>query len=130
MIKKIHLLLLAILLPMNVLLANDILNNDSDDVAPITKNVDFALSRTTYAPSTVPAEDATGAPYNSLNLEIGLSRLKLFGYAQSLYYYNRTNGVDKNALDVQRVILMADAHIAKRLSFFMMFDVVKSEMHE
>jgi hypothetical protein len=130
MIKKIHLLLLAILLPMNVLLANDILNNDSGDVAPITKNVDFALSRTTYAPSTVPAEDATGAPYNSLNLEIGLSRLKLFGYAQSLYYYNRTNGVDKNALDVQRVILMADAQIAKRLSFFMMFDVVKSEMHE
>ena len=125
MIKNIYALMLAALLPMGVAFAND-----NGVETPVTEQIDFAVSRTTHDPATVPAQDATGAPYNSLNLEIGLSRLKLFGYAQSLYYYNRTNGVDKNALDIQRVILMADAQITKRLSFFLMYDVVKSEMHE
>ena len=130
MIKKFYVLMLALFLPACVFFANDNVTGENGTQTSVTRNVDFAVSRTTYEPTTVPAEDATGAPYNSLNLEIGLSRLKLFGYAQSLYYYSRTNGVDKNALDVQRVILMADAQITKRLSFFLMYDAVKSEMHE
>ena len=96
----------------------------------ITENVELGLSKTTYTSATVPSADATGAPYNSLNVEIGLSKLRIFGYAQSTYYYNRTDGVDKNALDVQRIILMADAQISPSLSFFLMYDAVKSELHE
>ena len=127
--KKILALVLAAMLPMGAIFANDETNNESLST-PLTKNVEFSVSKTTYSPSVAPAADATGAPYNSLNLEIGLSKLRLFGYAQSTYYYNRTAGVNKNALDIQRVILMADAHLTNRLSFFLMYDAVKSELHE
>ena len=122
-------LVLAAMLPLSAIFANDE-NNNETFLIPITQNVEFGVSKTTYNAAVAPAADATGAPYNSLNLEIGLSKLRLFGYAQSTYYYNRTAGVNKNALDIQRVILMADAHLTKRLSFFLMYDVVKSEMHE
>ena len=121
-------LVLAAMLPLSAIFANDE-NNNETFLTPITQNVEFGVSKTTYNAAVAPTADATGAPYNSLNLEIGLSKLRLFGYAQSTYYYNRTAGVNKNALDIQRVILMADAHLTKRLSFFLMYDAVKSEMH-
>ncbi len=116
-------LLLALLLPAGLLFAND---NDT----PVTENLKLEISKTTYSPATIASADATGAPYNSLNVEIGLSKLRIFGYAQSTYYYNRTNGADKNGLDIQRIILMADAQINSRLSFLLMYDAVKSELHE
>lgn len=122
-------LMMLVMIPMGALFANDENNKETTDVS-VTEKVDFSISRTMHDPATVPATDATAAPYNSLNLEIGLSKLRIFGYAQSIYYYNRTSGVDKNALEVQRVILMADAQITSRLSFFLMYDAVKSEMHE
>ncbi len=122
-------LVLAAMLPMNTICANDE-NKSENSATQTTQNVEFGISKTTYNDAVVPMADATGAQYNSLNLEIGLSKLRLFGYAQSTYYYNRTAGVDKNALDIQRVILMADAHLTRRLSFFLMYDAVKSEMHE
>ena len=103
---------------------------DDGKLGNITENVELGLSKTTYTSAIVPSADATGAPYNSFNVEIGLSKLRIFGYAQSTYYYNRTDGVDKNALDVQRIILMADAQISPSLSFFLMYDAVKSELHE
>lgn len=123
--NKITTLLAALMLSAGTLLAN----NDNT-AQPTTENIEFGISRTTYEAATMPKADETGAPYNSLNVEIGLSKLRIFGYAQSTYYYNRANGVDKNALDVQRIILMADAHINKQLSFFLMYDAVKSELHE
>ena len=55
----------------------------------VTENLEFGLSKTTYTPATVPSSDATGAPYNSLNVEIGLSKLRIFGYEQTTYYYIR-----------------------------------------
>ncbi len=120
---------LVAMLPVSVIFANN--ENESENVAtPITNNVDFSVSRSIYGEAVAPAADATGAEYNSLNLEIGLSKLRLFGYAQSTYYYNRKAGIDKNALDIQRVILMADAQLTRKLSFFLMYDAVKSEMHE
>ena len=127
--KNIMALVLAAMLPVSAVFAND--ETKSESVAtPVTESVDFSISKTTYSEAVVPTADATGAKYNSLNLEIGLSKLRLFGYAQSTYYYNRTAGTDKNALDIQRVILMADAHLTNKLSFFLMYDAVKSEMHE
>lgn len=124
MIKNFIALVIALALPTNIIFAND------DNVQSVTQNVEFNISRTTCNESSAPSIDETGAQYNSLNLEIGLSKLRLFGYAQSTYYYSRKAGVDKNALDIQRVILMADAHLTRRLSFFLMYDAVKSEMHE
>ena len=127
--KNIFALVLAAMLPLNAVFSNN--ENNIENVAnPITQNVDFSISKTTYSESVAPAADATGAKYNSLNLEIGLSKLRLFGYAQSTYYYKRSAGIDKNALDIQRVILMADAQLTRKLSFFLMYDAVKSEMHE
>lgn len=118
-------LIAALMLSCGVLFAND-----NHKETSVTENLKLEISKTTYSPTTAPATDATGAPYNSLNVEIGLSKLRIFGYAQSTYYYNRTAGTDKNALDIQRVILMADAQINPRLSFFLMYDAVKSELHE
>ncbi len=127
--KKILAFMLVTMLPLGAILANEE-NKKENYSTPLTQNVEFGVSKTTYDPAVTPAADVTGAPYNSINLEIGLSKLRLFGYAQSTYYYNRKAGVDKNALDIQRVILMADAHLTNRLSFFLMYDAVKSEMHE
>lgn len=127
--KKILALVLAAMLPMSAVFSND--ENKSENIAtPLTQNVDFSISKTAYSEAVAPTADATGAKYNSLNLEIGLSKLRLFGYAQSTYYYQRSAGVDKNAFDIQRVILMADAQLTRKLSFFLMYDAVKSEMHE
>lgn len=95
-----------------------------------TKKIEFGLSRTLYSDEVLPTADAIGAPYNSVNIEIGLSKLRLFGYAQSTYYYNRKADVAKNAFDIQRFILMADAQLTRNLSFFLMYDAVKSELHE
>lgn len=128
--KQIFALILLATLSLSTVFANDGKGNDEAVNVPVTENIDFSISRTTYDPSVAPAVDATAAPYNSLNLEIGLSKLRIFGYAQSIYSYNRTKGADKNGFEVQRIILMSDAQITSRLSFFMMFDVVKSEMHE
>lgn len=121
---------LLALMPATATYANDNISVNDYNQTETTENVEFSLSKTTYSPAVVAAADATGAPYNSLNVEIGLSKLRIFGYAQSTYYYNRNNGVNKNALDVQRIILMADAHITSKLSFFLMYDAVKSELHE
>ena len=127
--RKFFALAFAAMLPIGAIFANNENNSEKSD-ASITQNVEFGISRTTYGESVAPSADATGAQYNSLNLEIGLSKLRLFGYAQSTYYYNRKAGADKNALDIQRVILMADAQLTRRLGFFLMYDAVKSEMHE
>ncbi|MBR6806111.1 MAG: hypothetical protein IKM47_06325 [Bacteroidaceae bacterium] len=127
--KNVLAVALAALLPVSAIFAVGE-NKNENIVQPTTQNVEFAISKTTYGESVVPAADATGAPYNSLNVEIGLSKLKLFGYAQSTYYYKRAAGVDQNALDIQRVILMADAQLTPRFGFFLMYDAVKSEMHE
>ena len=87
--KKMLALVLAMVMPMSAVFANDENNNETNST-PVTQNLEFSVSKTTYNAAVAPTADATGAPYNSLNLEIGLSKLRLFGYAQSTYYYNRT----------------------------------------
>lgn len=61
-------------------------------------------------------------PAQPLNIEIGPSRLTLFGYAQTKYELSRENHKTKNELDITRIILMANAQITKQLSFFLMLD--------
>ena len=70
-------LMMLVMIPKGALFANDENNKETTDVS-VTEKVDFSISRTMHDPATVPATDATAAPYNSLNLEIGLSKLRIF----------------------------------------------------
>lgn len=85
--------------------------------------VAYAAEGTTHeAPeSSIPALPA---------LQIGKSTLRIMGYGQSTYYVQRCDGTTDNALDIQRFIVMADAHITERISFWLMYDFASSKMHE
>lgn len=104
----------------------------ADDLfaAPINKKIDFALSTTVYPLESTAKTLETKAETSSLNLDIGLSRLRLFGYGQMWYDYKRVNKQNSNGGEVKRIILMADAQITKNLSFFLMYDAALSELHE
>lgn len=98
---------------------------------------DALLSSPTKAEITAESSSAeftkiaqTGMDTNSLNLEIGLSKLRLFGYGQMWFDYKNSAGETTNGADVKRIILMADAQITKEISFFLMYDAVESELHE
>lgn len=94
----------------------------------IEKDVNIALSATTTqaAPAAVMQP---GVETNSLNLDIGLSRLRLWGYGQMWFGFNDANEAS-NYAQVKRIILMADAQITKEISFFLMYDAAVSELHE
>ena len=49
-------------------------------------------------------------------------RIKLHGYAQGAYIFNRTNGENSNGFNVKRVIFWVDARITQRWSFSFMHD--------
>lgn len=69
-------------------------------------------------------------PVHPVNINIGLSKLTLFGYAQTGYTYTDIGGQKTNALDITRIILMANAELTPKISFFIMYDAVKSQLHE
>ncbi len=104
--------------------------NDGETTTPIEKKINFGLSTTTYPDANVAKSLETGAETNSLNLDIGLSRLRLFGYGQMWFNYKHANKKNSNGAEVKRIILMADAQITKKLSFFLMYDAAVSELHE
>ena len=94
----------------------------------IEKDVNIVLSATTTeaAPAAVMQP---GIETNSLNLDIGLSRLRVWGYGQMWFGFNDANEAS-NYAQVKRIILMADAQITKEISFFLMYDAAVSELHE
>ena len=49
-------------------------------------------------------------------------RIKLHGYAQGAYIFNRANGENSNGFNVKRVIFWVDARITQRWSFSFMHD--------
>lgn len=63
-------------------------------------------------------------------IQVGKSTLKVMGYAQSTYTVQRQGDVTTNALDMQRFIVMADARITDKISFWLMYDFSSSKMHE
>lgn len=70
-------------------------------------------------------------PVQPLNIVIGPSKLTLWGYAQTGYTVNHASGgKTTNALEMTRIIFMAKAELTHKLSFFFMYDAVKSELHE
>lgn len=62
-------------------------------------------------------------PVQPLNIHIGPSKLTLFGYAQGKYDMTKTGGATDNSFSIARIILMANAELTRRLSFFVMLDV-------
>lgn len=97
----------------------------ADDI--VEKDVNIAFSATTEAAPAAIMQP--GVETNSLNLDIGLSRLRVWGYGQMWFGYNDTNEAS-NYAQVKRIILMADAQITKEISFFLMYDAAVSELHE
>ncbi len=122
--KKSILLLVMLAMQTMHIAAND------GNVIPVTKDIDFALSATSNPASTLSKSMETGAVANTLNLDIALSRLRIWGYGHLWYDYNNSAGKSSNGGEVKRIILMADAQITKKLSFFIMYDAAQSELHE
>ena len=65
-----------------------------------------------------------------LTIHVGKGSLTLFGYGQSTYTLSETAGETRNAFAISRVMLMADIHVTKKLSCFLMGDFASGKMHE
>lgn len=79
--------------------------------------------RTDSALFHTPAKD--GEPQASaFTLQIGMSKLSLMGYAQTQIDYSHVQGGQSDfSFNMTRLVLMADAQLTRRLSFFIMADL-------
>ena len=118
--------ILFIILALHTLLATA---NDGNEIS-LTKSIDFGLSTTSYPAEALSKSMGTGAVANTLNIDIALSRLRIWGYGHLWYDYKNSAGKSSNGGEVKRIILMADAQITKKISFFLMYDAAVSSLHE
>jgi len=109
--------------------AHNIVSFDESDS---TKTLPVRITTTEISDEKVKAVRAVDGeqPVYPIKINIGLSKLTLFGYAQTGYTYTNVGGIESNAFDITRIILMANAEITPKLSFFIMHDAAKSELHE
>lgn len=96
------------------------------------KRIDVKLSTSITSDKELKAQRTIDGekPVQPLNLIIGPSKLTLWGYAQTGYTLKNDAGTKTNALDITRIILMARGELTDQLSFFIMYDAVKSQLHE
>lgn len=66
-------------------------------------------------------------PVQPLNIHIGPSKLTLFGYAQTQFDMTKMGPESKSSFSMTRVILMANAELTRKLSFFLMVDVASTQ---
>lgn len=66
-------------------------------------------------------------PVQPLNIHIGPSKLTLFGYAQTQFDMTKIGPETNNSFSMTRVILMANAELTRKLSFFLMVDVASTQ---
>jgi len=66
-------------------------------------------------------------PVMPLNIHIGPSKLTLFGYAQTQFDITKTGAETKNSFSLTRIILMANAELTRKLSFFLMVDAASTQ---
>ena len=66
-------------------------------------------------------------PVKPLNIHIGPSKLTLFGYAQTQFDMTKTGPETNNSFTMMRVILMANAELTRKLSFFLMIDAASTQ---
>lgn len=105
---------------------------EMDSLASETKEFPVSLTTTVYSDADMEARRNIDGeqPVMPANINIGTSKLTLFGYAQTGYTYKHSNGQGSNAFDITRIILMANAELTKQLSFFLMYDAAASKLHE
>ena len=66
-------------------------------------------------------------PVQPLNIHIGPSKLTLFGYAQTQFDMTMVGPETKNSFSMTRIILMANAELTRKLSFFLMIDAASTQ---
>lgn len=97
-----------------------------------TKEIPIRLTTTVYSDAELEARRNIDGeqPVMPANIIIGASKVTLFGYAQTGYTYKHSNKQNTNAFDITRFILMANAELTEKLSFFLMFDAASAKLHE
>lgn len=96
-----------------------------NEQAPSEKKIAVSVSTLNTSDSAIMATKPQDGeqPVQPLNIHIGASKLTLFGYAQGKYDMTKTGSVTDNSFSIARIILMANAELTRKLSFFLMVDV-------
>lgn len=116
--------LLVILLPL-MTLATEV----EGETAPVEKKLTFSISTLNTSDSAVMATKPQDGeqPVMPLNIHIGPSKLTLFGYAQTQFDMTKIGPETKNSFSMTRIILMANAELTRKLSFFIMIDAASTQ---
>ena len=96
-------------------------------VGKVPLSLAVSTTRTTDSAALAVRPHQGEQPVQPLNIHIGPSRLTLFGYAQTQLEVAKTGTVSSSSFNLSRVILMADAQLTRRLSFFLMLDAASTQ---
>ena len=104
----------------------------ADEEAPVgveKKSLSVSVSTLNTSDSAIMATKPQDGerPVKPLNIHIGPSKLTLFGYAQTQFDMTKTGPETKNSFTMMRVILMANAELTRKLSFFLMIDAASTQ---
>lgn len=104
----------------------------ADEEAPVEvekKSLSVSVSTLNTSDSAIMATKPQDGerPVKPLNIHIGPSKLTLFGYAQTQFDMTKTGPETKNSFTMTRVILMANAELTRKLSFFLMIDAASTQ---
>lgn len=104
----------------------------ADEEAPVEvekKSLSISVSTLNTSDSAIMATKPQDGerPVKPLNIHIGPSKLTLFGYAQTQFDMTKTGPETKNSFTMTRVILMANAELTRKLSFFLMIDAASTQ---
>ena len=104
----------------------------AEDVAPVEtekKSLSVSVSTLSTSDSAIMATKPQDGekPVQPLNIHIGPSKLTLFGYAQTQFDMTKTGPETKNSFSMTRIILMANAELTRKLSFFLMIDAASTQ---
>lgn len=135
--KKLFVLFLALMPMMSVaseatlveVLASEETRSEIAPVESEKKSLKVSVSTLNTSDSAIMATRPQDGekPVQPLNIHIGPSKLTLFGYAQTQFDMTKTGAETKNSFSMTRIILMANAELTRKLSFFLMIDVASTQ---
>lgn len=104
-------------------------NEEASTVETEKKSLKVSVSTLNTSDSAIMASKPQDGekPIMPLNIHIGPSKLTLFGYAQTQFDVTKTGPETKNSFSMTRIILMANAELTRKLSFFLMLDVASTQ---
>ena len=120
-IRKLIVVAIAIMAVMTTAAESEMLPNEKKLAVGIS-----SLNTTDSAVMATKPQDGE-RPVQPLNIHIGPSKLTLFGYAQTQFDMSKTGSDTKNSFSMTRVILMANAELTRKLSFFLMVDAASTQ---